>query len=198
MLRWPPVFALLAVLALVALGCEPQDQGDSKPRSRTVNALLTVKASGEVAIDFQEQVPLTIVVIRSGVEDIRFLSVGIKSHVRPGPNERFRIAFDLVGKYVGAGDYEILASREPQGQSFDPKTLDLTNTYLLHARIKDDSQPISQENLVRAIDFNVPRKGCKIRVEKDEKLGSMKCPELASRDGKMIKVEMKWRLLPAQ
>lgn len=201
------VLGRLLVVALLAMtACTPKEvvkPGREGTDARSVKGHLTVRATGAVNVDFEEDVDLRIVTILPHEKKLRFLSVGIVQLEELSTDERFKVALDLVGVYAGKpGRFTIPAAKsEVPTLTATPVTdddpLGFSNALLQYFRLKDPSKPVNLDNLAAGHDFNVAMQPCDVRVTGElESSGSLVCPALKDPAGNVIKLEMRWKVDP--
>jgi hypothetical protein len=206
------IAAALILLSFVT-GCASSgnDAADATPKpsidpekvSKSVPSHLKVEVEGAVDFTYDDDTDLRIVTIdEPGLEQVRFLSVGIETFKKIAGGERFRIAFDLVGVYEGPGSYELpkVGGKE---ETVEPgsdaegaaKTLasDLSKPILIYYELKEGESSPGPDSVKRAHQFENAQEPCALKVRREARSGSLSCPEVADAEGKTVSIEMSWR-----
>lgn len=199
--------ALCLSLVLVIGACggggsddNPQSEPlDPDEVSRAVPSRLAVDVSGDVQFSFEGETDLRVVTINDpDISDLSFLSVGIEPFADLQDAGVFRIAFDLVGTFRGAGQYELPAAGEATTPSVDPENPDpdatlsgLSKVYLTYNSEGDPTE--NPEFAVALQSFENAVQPCDLRVENDEgQSGRLECPEVATATGETVSITMEW------
>jgi hypothetical protein len=164
---------------------------DQQDVSREEHAFLTIETAGAVNFHWEQATNLRIVVLTPEEQSVHLFSVGLEDmQIMGDVHERFRFAFDLIGGYAGAGNYEIpAATGDDEGIR--------SGAFLVYARVIDPEAdlPYLPQNLEYVADFNLPLLPCMVAVAEEESAGTIQCPELADGEGNTISLKASWRLI---
>jgi len=206
------IAAALILLSLATVGCASSgdDAGDATPKatidrdkvSKSIASHLKVAVDGAVSFTYDDDTDLRIVTIdEPGLEQVRFLSVGIEKFKKIAGGERFRIAFDLVGVYDGAGTYELPKvggaeeTAEPRSDAEGAAASlasDLSKPILIYYELKEGESSPGPDSVKRAHQFENAQRPCELEVGRQARSGSLHCPEVADAEGKTVSIEMSW------
>lgn len=199
---------IVVVGALVAAGCAGEGPAPSArdavatpveetsaapsadPATRELPSTVVVKATG--AAQFTWRGEQDVVVSRHRTEQVNLLNVGFRHpEILPDdPVHRFRWAVDLVDGYEDKPGTFTLTGEVLPGTSVRH------NVFLVWMRVVEEARDkpavFEWDEVVFLEDYHELRQPCVLEVGEGVLSGSLRCPELADKQGKVVGLEVSW------